>query len=87
MKFYVRNEHGELVVPTYGELRKLYEKQFIDDEDEVRREGSDRWIKAGQMPELREARPRPWLQGNEMAWLAVAICVLTLLILALMPKH
>jgi hypothetical protein len=85
MKFHVRNEDGELEVPSYAELRKLYEHQFITDDDEVRREGTQRWVKAGQMPELRGAKPRPWFQGNEMAWIAVFLCVVTLLLLLLMP--
>jgi len=84
-KYHVRNEHGELVVGSYAELRTLYLRQFISDDDEVRRDGSERWVKAGQMPELRGAKPRPWFQGNEMAWIAVFLCVVTLLLLLLMP--
>ncbi len=79
-KYHVRNEHGELVVGSYAELRTLYLRQFISDDDEVRREGTERWVKAGQMPDLRTAKPRPYFQGLEFAWLMVAITVGTLLI-------
>ncbi len=79
MKFHVRNKHGELIVPSYAELRQLYERQFISDDDEVRREGSERWVRAGDMADLRPLRPRTWLHGNEFAWLAVAIAVVSLI--------
>ena len=86
MKFHVRNEHGELVVGSYGELRTLYLRQFISDDDEVRREGSLQWVKAGTMPDLRPVRPKPHFHGWEFAWLAIAICVGSLIMLFLFRR-
>ena len=81
MRYHVRNEHGELEVATYAELRTLYARSFIGDEDEIRKDGSDRWVKAGAMPDLRIIRPRPWVHGMEFAWLALAICIGTLIMI------
>ena len=83
-KFHVRNQDGELEVGSFAELRTLYLRQFISDDDEVRREGSERWQKAGVMPDLRTAKPHPYLHGNEFAWLAIVICVVTLVLVLLM---
>jgi hypothetical protein len=85
-RFHVRNQHGELEVGTFAELRTLYLRQFISDEDEIRRDGSEQWVKAGLMPDLRLAKPRPYLHGNEFGWLAVAIAVGTLIMVFLMRK-
>lgn len=84
MKFHVRNEHGELIVPSYVELRQLYERGFISDDDEVRRDGSERWVRAGDMADLRPLRPKAWLRGNEFAWIAIAIAVVSLIACLLM---
>ncbi len=86
MKFFIRTERGELTVQSYAELRTLYQRQFLSDEDEVRRDGSDRWTKAGQMPDLRAIRPQRFFDGFEFAWLAVAICVGTLLMVFLFRR-
>lgn len=83
MKFFIRTERGELTVQSYAELRTLYQRQFLSDEDEVRREGSHRWVKAGQMADLRAIKPRRFYDGFEFAWLAIAICVGTLLLILL----
>jgi hypothetical protein len=84
MKFRVRNKYGELGVTSFAELRTLYLRQFISDDDEILRDGTDRWVKAGLMPDLRTAKPHPYLHGNEFAWLAVAICIGTLIMIFLM---
>jgi hypothetical protein len=84
MKYHVRNEYGELVVSSLRELQKLYGCQFIGDDDEIRREGTERWIRAAEMPTLKVVKPQPWLRGHEFAWLAVAICAGTLILALLM---
>ena len=86
-RFQVRNEHGELSVGTFAELRTLYLRQFISDDDEVRRDGTSRWVKAGLMRELKAAKPRPYFHGNEFAWLAILIAVGTLVLVFLMQRH
>lgn len=85
MKYHVKNEHGELVVPSYRELRSLYKAQFIGDEDQVRKEDSERWVRAGNMRDLKVLKPKPW-HGNEFAYLSAAICVLTLLMIFLIKR-
>lgn len=89
MRFHIRNQDGELEVGSLAELRTLYLRQFVSDDDEVRREGSERWVKAGQMPDLRSAKPRPLVHGNEFGWLAIAIAVGTLVLVLVMQgmKH
>lgn len=86
MRYRVRNEHGELGVPSYRELRTLYERSFISDDDEICREGSGRWVRAGDMQDLAPLKPRPLFHGLEFAWLALAICIGTLIMLFLFPR-
>lgn len=78
VRFHLRTRDGELRVASFAELQQLYHAGFIAAEDEVRREGSERWQKAGEMRELAMVRPRPWLEGNEFALLAALICALSL---------
>lgn len=77
MKYIVKNEDGELIVPTYKELRTLYKARFINDDDQVRKEDSDRWVRAGSMKDLVILKPKKW-HGNEVVWMYVGICVFTL---------
>lgn len=87
MRFHVRNQYGELEVGSYAELRTLYLRQFISDDDEIRREGTEGWVKAGAMPDLRSAKPHPWFGGNEHVWLAVFISIVSLLLVLLTKRH
>lgn len=57
MRYHVRNTQGqELVVPSLTDLHGLYTHGFLDDEDWVRAERSERWVKAGRMPALAGVR-------------------------------
>ncbi len=87
MKYQVRNANGQLTVGSYAELRTLYHRQFISDDDEICREGSDQWIKAGNMPDLKAIKPRPWFQGLEFAWLAVLIAIGTLIMVLFFQRR
>lgn len=59
MRYHVRNQQGqELVVPSLTDLHGLYAHGFLDDEDYVRAENSERWVKAGKMPALAGIRLR-----------------------------
>jgi hypothetical protein len=59
MRYFVRNREGEeLVVPTLADLHVLYAQGFLGDEDLVRSERSDRWVRAGSMPALHGVRLR-----------------------------
>lgn len=53
MKIYVRHEEGELVFPSFMDFQNMYRLRFVSPDDMVRRETSDRWIRAGDLPELR----------------------------------
>jgi hypothetical protein len=58
MKYDVKNEYGQLTFGSLKELYVLYQRHFVTDDDLVRRHGTDRWIAAGSMPELKGARER-----------------------------
>ncbi len=64
MRYHVRNATGEeLIVPTLGDLHRLYADGFLSDDDLVRAETATRWVRLGAMPALhgvREARADPW---------------------------
>jgi hypothetical protein len=53
MKFHLRHDGDELVCPSFRELQTLYRIKFLSPDDQVRRENSDRWMRVGDLPELR----------------------------------
>ncbi|HSN91795.1 MAG TPA: hypothetical protein VLS93_11260 [Anaeromyxobacteraceae bacterium] len=74
MRYLVRNHEGqELVVPTLGDLHALYAQGFLADEDLVRSERSDRWVRAGAMPALHGVRLRR--ADPKKLWLLLAAAV------------
>ncbi|MBR2978625.1 MAG: DUF4339 domain-containing protein [Myxococcaceae bacterium] len=85
-RFHVRPNGGgsELDIADFAELLRLYRAGFIGDEDEIRRAGTELWRRAGQMPELRTLRPRPWLEGNEFPLLAALLCAVTLVLILIL---
>ncbi len=57
MRYVIRTPDGkELVCPSLADLHALYAQGFLGDEDLVRAETSDRWVKVGSMPALRGVR-------------------------------
>ena len=59
MRYRVRSAKGEeLVVPNLAVLHDLYDHGFLGDDDLVRAETSDRWIRAGALPALQGVRER-----------------------------
>ena len=59
MRYFVRNSRGEeLTVPSLADLVGLYNQGFVEDEDYVRAESAERWVKAGRMPALAGVRLR-----------------------------
>lgn len=64
MRYFVRNARGEeLTCPTLGDLAALYSQGFLEDDDLVRAERSERWVPARNLPALRglrERRREPW---------------------------
>ncbi len=74
MRYFVRNAEGqELVVPSLADLHALYDQGFLADEDLVRAETADRWIRAGAMPALHGVRLRR--ADPKKVWLLVAAAV------------
>ncbi len=64
MRYRVKDANGrELVVPSLRGLHDLYAHGFLSDDDLVRAETSDRWVRAGSMRaldgvrEMRAERP------------------------------
>ncbi len=73
MRYYVRNTSGEeLVVPSLSDLVGLYSQGFLEDDDYVRAETSERWVKAGRMPALAGVRLRRREPGNLLQVLLLA---------------
>ena len=67
MRYHVRNSKGEeLVCPSLPDLVALYKQGFLDDDDWVRPENSERWLRTGSFPALcgvresRRDRRRVW---------------------------
>lgn len=59
MRYVVKNQRGEeLVVPSLADLHGLYNQGFLDDDDYVRAENAERWVKVGRMPALAGVRLR-----------------------------
>jgi len=59
MRYHVRDAHGqELVCPSLADLCVLYNQGFLEDDDLVRPESAQRWVRAGSFPALRGTRER-----------------------------
>ena len=59
MSYRVRNAAGEeLVVPSLDDLHDLYAHGFLGDDDLVRSDTSERWIRVGSMRALQGVRDR-----------------------------
>lgn len=59
MRYHVRSPRGEeLVVPSLDALHVLYSQGFLSDDDLVRADSSDRWVRAGAMTALQGVRER-----------------------------
>jgi hypothetical protein len=72
MRYRVRNAGGdELVVPSLADLHHLYSHGFLADDDLVRAETSERWVRAGTMPALHGVRERR-LDRRKVAYLVAA---------------
>lgn len=89
MKVYVkeRPDGNELVFSTFAEFQVLWRQRFIDENDLVRREGSTRWIRAGDLPELRAVRlneRRANLQW--MQWVAIGATLITFVLALLFQR-
>ena len=63
-RYLVRDAEGrELTVPSLHDLHALYDQGFLADDDLVRQERSEDWVRAGDMPAL-AGRPPPAAAGR-----------------------
>jgi hypothetical protein len=87
MRYHVRNSEGqELVCPTLGDLHGLYNQGFLSDDDLVRAESSERWVRVGNMPALRGVREERG-DPRKMALLLAAVLALALGLAILIKLH
>ena len=84
MRYVIRSPDGaELVCPSLADLHALYAQGFLSDEDLVRAETSERWVKAGSMPALRGVREQRRDPRKVLALLAAAAALLLAIVLLL----
>jgi hypothetical protein len=79
-RYVVKNRAGEeLVVPSLDDLHALYAHGFLADEDLVRQERSQAWVRAGDLPALhgvRELERDPRKVVSLVATVAVVVVLL-----------
>lgn len=75
MKYEVKNRHGQLTFGSLRELVVLYQREFVSDGDLVRRHGTERWIRAGDMAELQGSRERV-ADHTQRVWLVIGLVCL-----------
>lgn len=84
-RYVIRGSEGqELVCPSLADLHALYSQGFLSDDDMVRMEGAERWIRAGSMPALRGVRERK--TDLRKAALLLGAAVLVALALAMLVR-
>ena len=75
-RYVIRSTEGrELVCPSLADLHALYEQGFLGDDDLVRPESSQTWVRAAAMPGLRTLRERRKGPGQMALFIAVAVIV------------
>lgn len=80
MRYHVRDQLGqELIVPSLTDLHDLYKQGFLEDEDYVRAENSERWVKAGRMPALAGIRLVRREPGKLLMLLGAAVAMTALI--------
>ena len=82
MKFYVKHGDGELMFPSFKDFQSMYRLKFIAPTDMVRRENSERWMRAAELPELRLTHSETHGAGRrftQLIWLALAFAVVIVL--------
>ncbi|HUB05696.1 MAG TPA: DUF4339 domain-containing protein [Myxococcales bacterium] len=73
MRYEVKVDDKQLTFGSLAELRALYAQGFVAADDLVRPEGSERWIRAGQMPVLRAAQSRTSVGARAAGLLTVSL--------------
>jgi len=76
VRYQVRDAEGrELTVPSLADLHALYDQGFLAEDDLVRQEKAERWVRAGEMPALDGARHRRAGPRWILAVLAAAVAL------------
>ncbi|MBS2032242.1 MAG: hypothetical protein JST54_30360 [Deltaproteobacteria bacterium] len=87
MKYFVKNEHGELTFGSIHELRAMFQQGMVEADDDVRPEDSQIWRKAGAIPELRELGASTRASNSQFAFIAVTLVCLSVSLYALVHLH
>jgi hypothetical protein len=75
-RYVIRSSEGrDLICPSLADLLALYDQGFLGDDDLVRPESSQKWVRASAMPGLRTLRERRKGPGQAALFLAVAVTV------------
>jgi Flp pilus assembly protein TadB len=80
MRYHVRNQKGEeMVVPSLADLHGLYSQGFLEDEDYVRADNAERWVKVGNFPALGGVRHRRREPARFQMLLLAAIAIVAVI--------
>ena len=82
MKFYVKHSDGEFMFPSFKDFQSMYRMKFIAPTDMVRRENSDRWMRASDLPELRLTHSETHGHGRkftQIVWLMLGVMTIALM--------
>ena len=81
MRYRVKDASGrELVVPSLRDLHDLYVHGFVSDDDLVRSETSERWVRAGSMQALDGVRELKAERPGRMLVIVAALVALAVAI-------
>lgn len=64
MAYRVRTPDGELTFASLYDIERAYAQGLVDENDEIREDGSEVWRKAGAIPAIRQARPEKVARRN-----------------------
>jgi hypothetical protein len=87
MKLVVRHAGGELTVGSQKEFLLLWQRGVIAPDDQVRREGQERWTAAGELPWIRGMRMDARRDSRRLLWTTVALMVAGLLAVLWIQGH
>lgn len=87
MRYLVRDADGrELLVPSLPDLHALYAHGFLSDDDLVRAESSEHWIRAGKMQALQGVREVRTESPRKVALIVAALIVLATVVGVLLSR-
>jgi len=87
MKYFVKNEDGELTFGSIHELRAMFAQGMVEPTDDVRPEDSQIWRKAEAIPELREYAKAAKGNNSHFMFAVVALVCLSGSLYSLIHLH